>query len=123
MISNKPALTLDSWRRFTKKFIDATQRSIISALYVFLLEFREHEQELRLRQGSTEGSNQPFTVHLFAGGLIFESLLKHCYPKPAGKKHYTLGNILRMPALRGDFGTKCSVNISADDACRHPRRD
>jgi|ERR1051326_8782875 hypothetical protein len=115
-ISNKPALTLDSWQRFTEKFLthsDATQRSIISALYVFLLEFRDHEQELLLREGSTAGSNQPFTVHLLAGGLIFESLLKHCYPKPAGNKHYTLGDILRMPAFTNDFGNKCSVTISA----------
>jgi len=116
-VSNKPALTMDSWRRFTKKFLidpDATQRSIISALYVFLLEFRDHEQELLLRQGSTAGSNQPFTVHLLAGGLIFESLLKHCYPKPAGKKYYTLGDILKMPVFTNDFGKKCSVDISAD---------
>src|ERR1039458_6019246 len=80
MISSKPTLTLDSWRRFTKRFLtdpDATQRSIISALYGFLLEYRDHEHELLLRQGSTAGSNQPFTVHLLAGGLIFESLLKH----------------------------------------------
>src|ERR1039458_169122 len=79
-ISGRPALTIDSWRSFTRQFLvdsDATQRSIISALYVFLLEFRDHEQELLLREGSTAGSNQPFTVHLLAGGLIFESLLKH----------------------------------------------
>jgi hypothetical protein len=116
-VSGKPALTLDSWRRFTKNFLvdpDATQRSIVSALYVFLLEFRDHEQELLLREGSTAGSNQPFTVHLLAGGLIFESLLKHCYPKPAGKKYYTLGDILKMPAFINDFGNKCSVAISAD---------
>jgi hypothetical protein len=116
-VSNKSALTLDSWRSFTNKFLidpDATQRSIISALYVFLLEFRDHEQELQLREGSTAGSNQPFTVHLLAGGLIFESLLKHCYPKPAGKKYYTLRDILTMPAFTNDFGDKCSVSISAD---------
>jgi hypothetical protein len=68
-ISRKPALTLDSWRGFTKKFLadsDAAQRSIISALYVFLLEFQDREQELRLREGSIAGSNQPFTVHLLA---------------------------------------------------------
>jgi len=116
-VSSKPALTLDAWRRFTKKFLidpDATQRSIISALYVFLLEFRDREQELLLREGSTAGSNQPFIVHLLAGGLIFESLLKHCYPKPAGKKYYTLGDILKMPTFTNDFGNKCSVTISAD---------
>jgi hypothetical protein len=113
-ISGKARLTLDSWRRFTKKFLidrDATQRSIISALYVFLLEYRDHERELLLREKSTAGSNQPFTVHLFSGGLIFESLLKHCYPKPQGKK-YTLGNILTIPAFRGDFRINSSANIN-----------
>jgi hypothetical protein len=116
-VSNRPPLTLDSWRRFTKKFLvdpDATQRSIISALYVFLLEFRDHAQELLLREGSTAGSNQPFTVHLFTGGLIFESLLKHCYPKPIGKNYYTLADILRMSAFTNDFGSRCSVSIAAD---------
>ena len=116
-LSGKRPLTLDSWRKFTERFLtdsDATQRSIISSLYVFLLEFRDHVQELQLRERSTAGSNQPFTVHLLSGGLIFESLLKHCYPKPAGKSYYTLGEILNMAAFANDFGKNCCVGISAN---------
>jgi len=116
-VSSKPALTLDSWRSFTENLLvdqDPTRRSIISALYVFLLEYRDREQELSLRKGSTAGSNQPFTVHLLTGGLIFESLLKRCYPKPLGKKYYTLGDILKMQAFTNDFGNSCSVCTSAE---------
>jgi hypothetical protein len=116
-ISTKPALTVDSWRSFTKKFLtdrDAGQRSIVSALYVFLLEFRDHKRELLLREKSTAGSNQPFTVHLLAGGLIFESLLKCLYPIPPSMDYYTLNTILKMPAFRSEFGDKCSVGISAN---------
>ena len=116
-VSGRPALTLEMWRRFTKKLLvdaDATQRSIVSALYVFVLEHRDRLQELLLREKSKAGSNQPFTVHLFKGGLIFESLLKRCYPKPAGSRWYTLGNILKMQAFKSDFGEKCSVKIEAE---------
>ena len=46
--------------------------------------------------------------------MIFESLLKHCYAKPASKKYYTFGDILKMPAFTTDFGNKGSVTVSAD---------
>jgi len=80
-VSNRPPMDIRSWQSFVPHLIaDPTKRTIISALYIFLLEFEHHRQELELREGCTGGSSQPFTVHLFTGGLLFESLLKHCYP-------------------------------------------
>lgn len=65
---------------FIDKFVsiliqDAQTRTIISALYIFLLEKTERLIELDLR--STEGSSLgPIISHLFSGGLIFESIKK-----------------------------------------------
>jgi hypothetical protein len=105
-ISNQPALDIEtSWRRFVVGFVaDAVQRTVISALYVFLLEFDDRRRELYLREGSRGGSNQPFTVHLFAGGLIFESLLKRYYPNnDNGQRNITLSGILRTQQFLLDF--------------------
>ena len=105
-ISSRPPMTIADWRRFVERFLAApTQRTIISALYVFLLEFEDRHQELLLREGSTGGSNQPFTVHLFTGGLLFESLLKLCYPVDGrGIPNKTLGSVLNLPTFLHDFG-------------------
>jgi hypothetical protein len=115
-ISRQPPLDIDgSWRPFVEKLlVDATQRTIVSALYVFLLEFEDRFQELSLREGSTGGSNQPFTVHLFTGGLLFESLLKRCYPvNDRGEKNKTLGNVLNSRSLWSDFGlTKAPETVA-----------
>lgn len=121
-ISGRPPIDIDFWRRFAGALLvdpDPTQRAMISAIYVFLLEFRDNYRELLLREGSTGGSNQPFTVHLFTGGLIFESLLKRLYPNNGqGNKNKTIGDILdkrKTPAFAADFGDGCaSVRGSAD---------
>jgi hypothetical protein len=121
-ISGRPPLDLTWWQRFANALLvdrDPTQRAIISAIYVFLLEFEDHYKELGLREGSTTGSNQPFTVHLFTGGLIFESLLKRWYPDNSkGEKNRTIGKILdraNTPAFAADFGDGCAtVERSAD---------
>ena len=121
-ISGRPPFDIPSWQRFARTLLvdpDPTQRAILSAIYVFLLEFRDHYQELVLREGSTAGSNQPFTVHLFTGGLIFESLLKRWYPTNSkGKRNKTIGKILdktTTPAFAADFGDGCAtVESSAD---------
>jgi len=105
-LSRLPALDLDtSWRPFVENLLrNPTQRTIISALYVFLLEFEDHRRELWLREGATTGSNQPFTVHLFTGGLIFESLMKRRYPNDdMGRPNKTLGNTLGTQAFLRDF--------------------
>jgi hypothetical protein len=110
-ISGRPPVDLDLVVRFVGQFLNASERTIISAFYIFVMESRERIEELTFRQGSRGGSSQPFTVHLLTGGLLFESLLKHFYPqtKPANN-NWTLNliltnqdfrNDLRVPAIQG----------------------
>jgi hypothetical protein len=105
LISNRPCLDLRSWQGFVRKLIaDSTKRTIVSAFNVFLLESEDHGRQLRLREGCTGGSNQPFTVHLFTGGLIFESLLKHCYPRnERGEKNRKLESVWHLDEFLHDF--------------------
>ncbi len=102
---------------FIHRFIDRlmqtpSTRTIISALYVFLLEAAERLLELRLKsiQGSSLG---PVIAHLFSGGLIFESLLKYLYPtKNNGDPVKTLGQVFQTNAFVADFVT--GIQTSAD---------
>lgn len=104
-VSDKPALDLDIIRQYVTGLItDPKLRTIVSALYVFALEFADRVRELDLRRGSTGGSNEPFTVHLFKGGLLLESLLKHYYPRnDAGSENRTLGEVFRTTAFQQNF--------------------
>ncbi|MEN8128114.1 MAG: hypothetical protein ABFR90_09965 [Planctomycetota bacterium] len=107
-ISGLPLITLED---FIKKFVEnemqtAPMRTIISAFYVFLLEYEERRLELRLK--SSEGCSMgPILTHLFSGGLIFESLLKYFY---SGNK--TLGCITKDSKFKEDFDVnfKTSAN-------------
>jgi len=78
-------------------------RTIVTAFYSFLAEFQDRAVELNLR--STEGGSiEPFISHLFKGGLIFESVLKHLYPKKDnGRPYGTLGDIFKTTAFKTDF--------------------
>lgn len=104
-ISERPPLDIQAFvDRFVRVLVleqDVTKRTIVSAFYVFLLEYFDRYLELRLRS-SVGGSILPFVIHLFKGGLIFESLLKHLYPDPAQPRR-TLGNILNSPVYQNDF--------------------
>ena len=84
---------------------DMTKRTIISAFYVFLLEFFDRYSELRLRS-ERGGSIQPFVMHLFKGGLIFESLLKHLYPTP---QRSTVADIFRSTDFKNDFNIQVAT--------------
>jgi len=102
---------------FIDKFIvrlmqTPSTRTIISALYVFLLEANERLTELRLK--STQGSSLgPVIAHLFSGGLIFESLLKYLYPtKNSGDPVKTLRQVFQTNTFVSDFGT--GMQTSAD---------
>ncbi|HEY4291247.1 MAG TPA: hypothetical protein VGN00_29300 [Puia sp.] len=53
----------------------AKERSLLTALYTFLLEYEEKEKQIKLRS-DTGGSIQPFLDHLFDGAKILESLLE-----------------------------------------------
>ena len=65
-------LDLGSWQTMVKMLLEEGDGkwSLISALYLFLLESKDRRLELDLREGSTGGSNQPFMVHLFTGGTF-----------------------------------------------------
>lgn len=65
-------LDLGSWQTMVKMLLEEGDGkwSLISALYLFLLESKDRRLELDLREGSTGGSNQPFMVHLFTGGYF-----------------------------------------------------
>lgn len=113
-ISGLAPISIES---FIDKFVDrlmqtSSTRTIISALYVFLLETTERRLELRLK--SIEGGSLgPVIAHLFSGGLIFESLLKHLYPtKNNGDPIKTLGQIFPTKAFIADFGV--GMQTSAD---------
>lgn len=95
------SLTLQLFKdRFVRQNISSNSyRSIISGLYVYILEFEERLSSMELRI-DTNGSIEPFLVHLFKGCLIFESLLKDEYsPTQRG----TLGNYLHNPLVRTDL--------------------
>jgi hypothetical protein len=66
---------------FRDKFISdllyngADGRSLLTALYTFLMEYEEKKKQILLRS-DTGGSIQPFLDHLFDGARILESLLE-----------------------------------------------
>lgn len=111
-------------KTFVNKFViplikTPSTRTIISALYIFLLEVPERLSELHLK--STHGSSLgPIISHLFSGGLIFESLLKYIYPlKDNGDPIKTLGEVFQTTPFRGDFepGIQTS-SVSLEDILR-----
>lgn len=113
-ISGLSPLSIDVFiDRFVVQLMQtASTRTIISALYVFLLEAAERLIELRLKsiQG---GSLGPIIAHLFSGGLVFESLLKYLYPtKNNGDPVKTLGEVFHTNGFVSDFGT--GIQGSAD---------
>jgi hypothetical protein len=98
---------------FVKNFVrvilndgDVTKRSLISALYVFILEYNVLEKLLNIRTAHS-GSTLPFLTHLFSGGAIFESLLKEIYPST---KKGSLSTVLGSRLVKGDFGLQ-SIQI------------
>jgi hypothetical protein len=113
-ISGRPSVDMNDVVRFVGLFLNVSERTIISALYIFAMESRERIEELHFRQGSTGGSTQPFTVHLLTGGLLFESLLKHFYPQsePADKK-WTLNHVLTHADFRNDLGIGAIQGLTA----------
>lgn len=54
---------------------DPQFRSLATMLISFFLEFDFLSTQLMLREGP--GTNEPFFLHLFKGGLLFESLIKN----------------------------------------------
>jgi hypothetical protein len=101
---------------FRNKFVianinSAKFRSIISGLYVFMLEYNKRYAEIKLRS-SEGGSIKPFLTHLFSGGVIFESLLKISY----GGSETTLGAYLQQSSARS------TLEISTTEPAYHRDR-
>jgi len=95
--SNIPTAAL-SLKELIGKFVqpfaaNPSHRSIVTALWTFILEGKERDRQLSIRSASG-GTLEPFLTHLFKGGLIFESILKQSYPH-AGN---TLGSYLNAAA-------------------------
>lgn len=114
LISGLTPISIDI---FIDKFVvclmqASATRTIISALYVYLLEATERLTELQLK--STEGSSLgPIIAQLFSGGLIFESLMKYLYPtNNNGKPVKKLGDVYKTNSFISDFGT--GIQTSAD---------
>jgi hypothetical protein len=113
--SGKPALDVADVMRFLERFLDEPRkRAIISALYIFILEFQEWQAELQLRRGSQGGSSEPFTMHLLSGGLLLESLLKEYYPVDNnGQPNKQIGKVFQTGRFLADFGLNGSISTSA----------
>lgn len=113
-------LDLNSWQRLIDSLLRGrpSEWTLISALYVFLMEFEDRCRELTLR-GPSGGSNQPLTVHLFTGGLLFESLLKHYYKQPNGDEYSTIeGPLMHCDRVSVDFfGGRKPFKARAFQAC------
>jgi len=114
--SNLPPFDLDSLiNGFVLALLldrDNSKRTILTALYTFVLEFEDRYTELELR--STEGGSlEPFLQHLFKGALIFESLLKHLYPASSPDKR-ALGEILNGERIfKREFSITQHISTSA----------
>jgi len=113
-IFNSKFLCKISINDFVEKFVKVLlinkkeNRSIITALYSFILEYEDRENELKLR--SVEGgSMESILTFLFKGGLIFESLLKFLYPSC---KNGTLNDVFKLRDFKNDFSLT-SVKTSA----------
>lgn len=110
-VSRLKAISVDE---FLTKFVSslihtASTRTIISAFYIFLLEFEERLKELNLR--SIEGGSiGTLIAHMFSGGLIFESLLKHIYPST---ETLTLRQIFQTAAFVNDFRPGISTRATS----------
>jgi hypothetical protein len=73
------SITVDDFStKFIKRLLlsaNIKERSIVTALYGFLLQFHKLKQDILLR--STEGGSiEPWLNHLFDGARLFESLLE-----------------------------------------------
>jgi hypothetical protein len=76
--NGKSIITIEDFRcKFIEIIVysnDPKERSLITALYTFLLNNAEKEKQIKLRS-DTGGSIQPFIDHLFDGARLLESLL------------------------------------------------
>jgi len=122
--SNKKTDAKEFMKKFKDKFVrynfeSFTHRTLISALYVFLLE-AQYCKLLLKRRSLTGGSIEPFLSSLHKGSLLFESLLKDVYTSHSNS---TLGKIFHDPFVLRDLNFKQpnlgNVGQTLDDMVRH----
>lgn len=113
-----PVTLVDFVEKFVKKLVKNTtggrvesraERVIATAFYTYLAESEERYNELKLRSRGGGSMELPLK-HLFKGGLIFESLLKDCYPTH-GKG--LLGQIINDPGFQRDFPGKFDTSATS----------
>lgn len=105
-LAGTPFTTDDLVNRFIKPNAhDLTHRSIVTALLTFTLEGKQRLLQMDIRSGHG-GTLEPFLMHLFKGGLIFESILKRFYhgqKTPAGPSAITMGQYLSLPTAQHEL--------------------
>ena len=84
--NKKKGLTIKEFRDgFITPFLKKTNaRSVLTAFYSFIAEYNDRQLMINLRS-EYGGSIEPFLIHLFKGGLIFESLIRIENPKISDK--------------------------------------
>lgn len=93
-------------------------RSVVTAFYSFIYEFDDLYRLLSIRTQDL-GSIEPLLVHLFKGGLIFETLLKY-----VGEKHSFITDLDTNPRKRSDtVSTIGSFNYSSRFISRYCKFD
>lgn len=118
-IAGVKAVTLDDFiEKFARKLATRTangrvesrpERTIVTALYTYLAEAESRYKELKLRSRGGGSMELPLK-HLFKGGLIFESLLKECYPTHCNGM---LGKIFEDHYFQRDFRGKISTRANS----------
>ncbi|MGH2645179.1 MAG: hypothetical protein ACRDE2_14595, partial [Chitinophagaceae bacterium] len=113
---------------FCNNFVDdllysgSKERSLLTALYTFLLEYQEKEKQISLRS-NVGGSIQPFLDHLFDGARILESLLeeskatkdKTLYPKIKNATALSVNlTVLKSNCTLADAESEFNKQVAAD---------
>ena len=101
-------------QNFVSRIISEKEnRTLISSLYTFFLEYPLHLRQLDLRS-SEGGTIYPFIKHLFSGGLIFETLLRLKYSKnEKGQNYSNLGKIFHDEKFQVKYGEIGSIKIDS----------
>lgn len=103
-VSNVPKVDISKWGEnivIPLLSEDIKNRSLFSTFYSFLLSYSDNTNYFKLRSVS-KGTIEPFLIHLYKGGLLFETLLKYL----SSKYNFSFTNqkgVLCEPKTLGDF--------------------
>lgn len=131
-IFNKNSSLNVTTEQFVENFVsvivrDSEYRSLVTAIYTYIFEFEDRYKMLEISQNQ-KGSLEPWVIHLFKGGLIFETLLKYVAKKHGLGDLKTIGNFShskKFQSLYCDFiETKDkSLDISGLSKLPHEMRN